>query len=479
MANEEAKSILGKMLSATDLDKLDQGNPDLDRAFKILSAKLPGYNNLWNYYDGNQPLMYTASRMRDLFASLDLATFVENWCSVVIDAANDRINLSSVSVKTEADNKDLEQAWITAEAGLEASDVHEAALVIGESYLIVWPNDEDNESDLDLFYNDPRLVHLFYEPGNPRKKWYGAKWWIGSDNHLRMTLYYPDVIKYYRSTKQAKNVASSKGLVPYSPDGIEGGAEAVNEYGAIPIFHFQTERRKVKGDLVNAIPLQNAINKLVTDMMVAAEYGAFPQRWVISQANIKDLKNAPNELWGVPAGDGMGQHTSVGQFDATELNNYVTAIDHLATTMAIITRTPRHYLFQQGGDPSGEALIAMEAPLNKRCQDHIEKFTPTWKEVVQFVMLIRGKKVKREDIVITFDQPETIQPKTVAEIRNEGKRAGLPLKTLLREEGKDKAWIEQMEADKKEEEAETKSDLAAAILAGLRDSNQPDESETE
>ena len=45
------------------------------------------------------------------------------------------------------------------------------------------------------------------------------------------------------------------------------------------------------------IPLQNAINKLVTDLMVAAEYGAFMQRWIISNADTSSLKNAPNEIW--------------------------------------------------------------------------------------------------------------------------------------------------------------------------------------
>ena len=39
---------------------------DLDRAYQALSGKLPIYNTLWKYYDGDQPLMYTRRRMDDI-----------------------------------------------------------------------------------------------------------------------------------------------------------------------------------------------------------------------------------------------------------------------------------------------------------------------------------------------------------------------------------------------------------------------------
>ena len=470
----DAKVALEKFLGSPDLEKLDKNYPDLDRAFKTLTAKLVGYNNLWDYYDGDQPLMYTARRMSAIFQDLGMATFVENWCAVVIDSANDRINLSGITVKDATADKLIKEVWMDQELDLEASDTHEASLVIGESYIIVWP-DEDEKPE--VFHNDPRLVHLFYKPSNPREKWYGAKWWVDAEQKIRITLYYDDRLEYYRSTKQAKSVSSSKAFRPYNPEEKEGAEAPTHEYGEVPIFHYRPERRKVKGDLVNAIPGQNGINKLVTDMMVAAEYGAFKQRWIVSNADTEALKNAPGEIWGLPAGDGMGQQTSVGEFDATDLTNYIKAIDHLATSLAIISRTPKHYLLQQGGDPSGEALIAMEAPLNKRCQDHIDKFVPVWKEVIQFMLKILNVEVEKKDIEVTFDKPETILPKTEADIRTSGKASGLPLKTMLRDEGKTEAWMDQMEKDKAEEQEANSANLGIALAKAIRDANRPGEVE--
>jgi len=466
----DAKTSITRLLSSTDLDTIDEQRPDLDRAYKVLAGKLSGYGDIWNYYDGDQPLMYTAERMRDLFQDLNMATFVENWCAVVIDAANDRINLSGITTKDTATSKVLEDLWEELEIGLEASDAHEAALVIGESYIIVW---EDADDKVQVFYNDPRLVHLFYEPSNPKKKWYGAKWWVAGDNHVRLTLYYADRIEYYRSDTEAKSVTSSKSFVAYSPDEEEGSESVPHDYDEVPIFHYRLERRKVKGDLVNVIPIQNAINKLVTDLMVAAEFGAFKQRYIVSNADTKALKNAPNEIWEIPTDDGEGGGVQVGEFDATDLSNYIKSIDHLATAVAIISRTPKHYLFQQGGTPSGEALIAMEAPLNKRCADHIDKFVPVWKEVAQFILKILGKEVVKGDISVNFNKPETIQPKTEAEVREKAKAAGIPLVTLLRDEGKDEAWMEQMQKDKEEADEAAKKSLGGALMAGLRTANQP------
>lgn len=461
-------------INTSGLDQLDTERPDLDRAYKTLKAKAPRYTDLWNYYDGDQPLMYTAGKMQALFDDLKLNKFVENWCAVVVDAANDRIHLSSVSIKGEKDDSSLSETWETYEIGLEAADVHEAALVIGESFMLVWP-DNVEENTLDAFYNDPRLVHLFYEPSNPRKKRYGAKWFVDSDNRIRITLYYPDRLEYYISDKESDNVESIESFTPYRPNDVEGEETAENTYGKVPIFHFRTERRIVKGDLVNVIPLQNGINKLLTDMMVAAEYGAFKQRWIISNADTDSLKNSPNEIWSVGAGDGVGQETSIGEFDATPLGNYISAIDHLTNSAAIISRTPKHYLFSQGGTPSGEALIAMESPLNKRCTDHINKFIPVWKEVIEFIMEVQGSEIEKDDIVIRFDKPESIQPKTQAEIRKEGVAVGIPLKTMLRDEGKTDAWFDQMSKDKKEEEKENANSLGAALAEAIKNANQPDE----
>lgn len=431
---------------------------DLERAFKALQAKQENYNQLFAYYDGEQPLTYTATRLKDIFKDLD-AYFAENWCSVVIDSTRDRINLRKVEIRNAAASKAWKEIWERTELGLESDDTHEAALVAGEAYVIVW---KDAEGNVDVYANDPRLCHIFYDAQFPRKKKYAAKWFVDDKEKLELTLYYADRLEYYISSGKAESVTSAASFSPMKK------AKADNPFGQIPVFHFRLAQRKAKSDLKSVIAPQNGINKLLTDMMVTAEFAAFNQRYVISNSEVKGkLKNAPNEVWDLPAGDGIGQQTTVGQFQATDLKNYLDAIDNLATAISSITRTPKHYFFSIGSNLSGEALIAMEAPLNKKAQDRIDRFTPIWKQVVLFMLKVAGFEVKPEEVEIVFDQPETVQPSTEAQTRMANVTAGMPLKTILREEGKSDEFIKQFEKDILEEKT-NKANLASAYLEQAR-----------
>lgn len=429
---------------------------DLELAFNTLNEKLSPYNDLFAYYDGDQPLVYTATRLKDIFKDLN-AYFAENWCSVVVDSAKDRINLRSIQVAGPA-GKAWQEIYERSEIGLEADEIHEAAMVTGEGYFIAWP---DEAGRMEGYANDPRLVHLFYDSQYPRKKRFGAKWWKDDDGYRRMTLYYADRLEYYQSTVKDENVQSWQQFKSMS-------APAANQYGAVPVFHYRVAQRRAKSDLKNVIPVQNGVNKLLTDMMVVAEYAAFPQRYIISNVDTQGkLKNAPNQVWDLPAGDGIGQQTMAGQFPAADLKNYLDAIDNLATAISSITRTPKHYFFSVGSNLSGEALIAMESPLNKKAQDRIDRFAPVWKQVTQFMLQAAGQPVDTEQIEVNYDRPETVQPRTTAETRQMSVMAGMPLTSVLRDEGKSEAYIKQVLKDIAEAERK-KADLASAYLEQAR-----------
>ena len=421
---------------------------DLERAFNTLSAKTAAYNTLWQYADGDHPLTYTNERLREIFRSLD-AKFTANWCSVVLGACLERIELDGWQVTDDATAQEtLRTLWEEHDLGAQADEVHEAALVCGEAYVIVWP---DADEQAQVYYNDPRMAHVFYDSESPSIKTFGAKWWDDMEGRRRLTLYYSDRLEYYVSRGKAENAGSAAAFEsdPETPT-------ASNPFGEIPVFHFRTSIRMNKSDLKDVIPLQNGINKLLADMMVAAEFGAFKQRYIISNADTPGkLKNAPNEIWDLPAGDGVGQQTQVGEFSATDLRNYLDAIDRLALAVAIITRTPKHYFLGQGGDPSGEALIAMEAPLNKKAAKRIRRFTTTWRQVGAFMLRVSGQVVAKTAITPLFAEPATVQPLTQAEIRTAEVGAGIPLTTALRREGWSQEELDAMAADKEEEQTGT------------------------
>jgi hypothetical protein len=447
---------------------------DLELAVATLLYKTPRYTTFWNYYSGRQPLVYASEGLSDLFVDLR-SRFTQNWCAVVVDSVSDRIQLQRILVADDdTASNNLAALLEASEVVLESEDVHLAALVTGESFVIAWPDEESGQPE--AYYNDSRNVHLFYEADQPRRKRFAAKWWIGDDGHRYATLYYPDRLEYYRSISMvradqtaplmfANEVSNAKSFDLLDSE--------FNPYNAIPVFHFKRERRVISSELANVIEPQNAINKLLSDMMIAAEYGAFPQRYIISQASPGKFKNAPNLIWDIPGSDGEGQPTAVGQFASTELSNYLEAIDKWTTAIAIISRTPKHYFFGQGGDPSGEALIAMEAPLNHKAQKYITRWTATWSELAQFMMQVAGMGLIEDDAIIpVFDEPETVQPYTQALIRKESVAAGIPLMWQMAQEGYTEQELDDLEAARQDEQGAQQQSIATALTNAQRNFDQ-------
>ena len=432
----------------------ERPSTDLGRAWAALKGKQRLYDTLWGYYDGNQPMVYSTERLKQFFRALNVR-FIENWCSAVVNASTDRINLTGFEVsQDDASTKRLAEMFTLSNLGLDSDDAHLGALVCGEAFIIAWKDDQDG---IQAYYNDPRLVHAQYHADNPRRMIWAAKRWVADDGTYRLTLYYPERLEYYATRQQARDVTEAAAFAPMEPPG------APNPFGRIPVFHLRRSLRSIRSELADVIPLQDAINKLFSDMMVAAEFGAFRQRYIIANAEFDQLKNAPNEIWQIPAGDGMGQASQVGEFAQTDLGIYLNAMDRLATAIAVITRTPKHYLLAQGGDPSGEALITMEAPLVRKVHRYLERFAATWRQVAAFMLQLDGKTTPPERITPVFDPVATVQPLTGAQVAIFRGQVGVSQAQSQREMGYSEAQIEQMKKEKAEERATLGDQLLGAF----------------
>jgi len=427
---------------------------DLERAFNALRAKQPIYDRYWAYYDGNAPTIYSTKKLREIFGKSIDSVWRENWCAPVVNAAYERINLARFDVEGEKElTKSLNDLWVQTEMNLDSDTVHLASLVCGEGYVICGFAEDGS---VEAYYNDPRDCWISYNKRSPKLKEFAAKWWVGDDKLRYMTLYYPDRFEHYRSRTEARNM--SKG----GPEAWDLLETETNPEGVIPVFQVRKDRRAIKSDLLDAIDIQNAINKLLADMMISSEFASSKQRYILSNAEGLTSFRSSDAVWIIPAGDKETEPTQIGEFAAAELQQFLDAIERFQRDLAVITRTPKHYIAGQNGDPSGEALIAMEAPLVKKCLDYIDRFTPEWAKIAAFMMRLAGTDVSPDAITPVFDPVETVQPRTRAEVSEIRTRAGVPLKTVLRrEEGWSDSELQQLDKDKAEED-KSAADMFAA-----------------
>ena len=431
---------------------------ELQIAVTHLTAKKPRYDMLWQYRDGQQPLIYSSAKLKEIFHGLD-ANFTENWCAVVVDSVLDRLQLRDLSVPDD-DAATAALRSLREQSGLidDEDAIHESLCVVGEAFVLAWA---DDATGVQAFHNDARLCHAEYDAANPRRLRFAAKWWDES-GVVRLNLYYPDRIEYYATNREFKDgeTPTDRAFEPWGDDPL-----AENPFGAIPLFHFRSSQRRAVSQLDNVLPIQDMINKLIADLMVSAEFSAAKIRWVISQMGLPpgSLQISPNVIWDLPAADKDSQPTQVGEFSATDLMNYLNPINKLAADIGIISRTPRHYFYAQGGDPSGEALIAMEAPLNRKVVRLQTAFSPTWRDLGAFLLLLAGELVPSQRIWVNYEPPQTVQPMTDAMIIKTLVEAGQPLATVLRDRGWTDADLQEMADDERAAQV-NRASYADAVL---------------
>jgi hypothetical protein len=422
---------------------------DLGRAFAQLHTKRKPYDTQFAYYDGDQPIVYATDQLNAYFQQLT-ARFVENWCAPVIDAVLERLTLKGFDTgkANPAAKAALDTLMQAGGLEMEAYDAHHAALVAGEASIIVWPSDVDGEAP-DVYHNDPRLVAVFYDPARPKLVAYAAKWWLNESNgHTYLTLYYADRVEHYW-TRTEDEPRGELDFVPVPPE--EGAAVEPHDYGRVPVFHFRRNRRRITGELQGkVISLQDMVNKLLADMMVSSEFAAFRQRWAVSAADLSKLQASAGALWRIPPGEEGQEATQVGEFNATDLQNFILARTALAESIAIISHTPKHYM-TGASQPSGEALLAMEAPLVKKVQHYTELFGATWRDLACFYCKLQGIDLRPQDVTPVWEQLEAAQPAMSADSRLKNTQAGMPLKTVLRDEGWGPDELAQLEIDQKDQ----------------------------
>lgn len=352
--------------------------------------------------------------------------------------------------------------------------IYTNALVKGRSFVIVWPS-ADDEKIAKIFFNDAALIRVWYDENGEIEA--AAKQWQRVDGKVRRNLYFPDRIEKWMLdafsnspdvTVAAKPKVGQSGMaktldwVRFNDEGDESWP-IVNKYDRVPVFPFINKPHtslEGQSEIKNTIPQQDAINKQLGDMLVASEYGAFKQKIIASKGRPTDgWKHGPNQLWSTTDTDAKW-----GDFDATELENFLKAIEMWVQHVAGTSRTPQHFFFVTGQPPSGEALKTAEAGLVAKTNKKTMYFGNTWEDAIRFAIEIEmGSDVFPDELRITatWDDTETRIESDFWDIQTKKKGLGVPNRQLLKEGGYSEEEIAEFEAV---DELQTEKDIGNALL---------------
>lgn len=400
-----------------------------------ITSRAAEYREADAYYAGNVKEAWTTAFMARRFGRTD--SYKINFANVVVDAVNNRLDIDAVLATSDTGQSALNTIMEQNEMALETNEIHKRALVYGECYVIVWPDEEGN---VEISYNSPLTTKVFYSNENQRKKEYAAKMWtevspLGRKS-TRMNLYFDDRIEKYTVNGEVTSANNNEWTLFETVE---------NPYGEVPVFHFRTHRPHGTPEHFKAYGAQDMINKLVRTHMDTIDYQGAPQRYALTGAmadaeadafddddtdreNMDALKNGPGELWYLK---GVNQ---VGQFSPADHKVFTEPLMVYTRAMAASTDTPVHYFDRGNSNPSGEALRTAEAPLVKKINDRQVSFGSTWRDVYRFALMIEGVV---EDVQIKWTPVESLDSMDSWEVAGKKKLVGVAPEQIFLEMGYD------------------------------------------
>ena len=246
-----------------------------------------------DYNEGRHDSRYITQEFREAFGRL-FSGYAENFCPLISEAVNERLGVNGFRLgKDLKADEDANRIWQDNGLDAEAQLCHVEALVKSESAVIVSPfRSEWPKPDAPLItVEDPLQVIVALDPSDRRKRTAALKSWVDDEGFLNATLYLPNFVFKWRS-KQKRSEFELKDTAQYLKVQWERRQGEVDEewplrnplqlVPVVPFVNRPSLNRRGRSEIEEVMPIQDAVNQAVRNMLLIAETAGFPQRYGIN-----------------------------------------------------------------------------------------------------------------------------------------------------------------------------------------------------
>ncbi|MEZ5421840.1 MAG: phage portal protein [Pyrinomonadaceae bacterium] len=426
-------------------------SPQIAEALKNFKDNRDRYKRATDYFNGEHDLSYATEKFKTAFGTL-FRTFALNLCPAVCDAVTDKLIVTGFKVEKGDASEVPEQAWRIWQAnrmGTRAGEIHKEAVKVGDAYAIVWPDPVTGK--LTIYPNRAETCTVKYDDETPNTILWAAKYWKITGKKYRLNIYYPDRVERFVTAKENELLPDADAFVEF--DGDKAGPVIANPYGTVPVFHFANKsgmRSFGQSEFEQSIPLQDALNKSVLDMLVAMEFAAFRQRWATGIEMEYDDQGNPKapfaagveKLW-------VSENSEVkfGDFEAANLEQFLSVKDGFRTDISCQTGTPLHYFMLTGAafPQSGISIEKLESRFLAKVRDKMESFGQVWEDLMAFALRVEnaGDNIQ---LFTEWQDPAPISETEKLDALIQKQTLGVPDERLWMEAGYGEADITEMKA---------------------------------
>jgi hypothetical protein len=263
------------------------------------------------------------------------------------------------------------------------------ALLYGVGFVLVWSKDGKPIASVE----SPRQCAVLRDPAD-RSVVAGVKRYR-TKTETHAWVYMPDRIEHHLAKTPAAATA-----------GFNLVETLDNPLGVVPLVPIDNGDSEIR-DLLS---LCDALNKVLSDMMVASEAAGKPRRWI---SGLELVERPRLDADGNPVLDGDGKpvidlaspiddvnttqtmiaespDTKFGQLPASDLSGFKEGVQVLVSQISAVTSLPAHYLspLTAAQVPSADGLRAAEASLTARAESKQLAFGRAWEMVGRLLLAV-------------------------------------------------------------------------------------------
>lgn len=439
-----------------------------------------GYALYRDYYDGEQGTMLT-ERQRRFLQVRNGQEFNVNYCEIPVDVLAERLNVVGFDAGDQA--QAIWEWWQKGRMDAVQDDTHRAAIRDGDAYVIVGWDDEAGRPE---FHFEPAFdgtegVEIHYADERRKPSFASKRWRVsqgpGAGNVRRLNLYYPDRIEKYVS-----NQATFEGAwQPYhDEDDSEWPLPWVAKDGSplgLPVVHFANAAGGYnygRSELKKIIPIQNALNKAIIDLIAAADTTAFRILYMLGD-DPGDLEITPGS-WVYSNRPPSGENgVAIGAIDGQDLTPLIRLKDSFAVEIARVSRTPLSYFQVSGERPAEGTLKQEESGLVAKAKNRVVTFGNAWEDAMTLARRLwntfgPGPEMSEEQVVeARWADIQTRNDKEFLEgLALKREKLGITREQAWREMNYDEDTIDTMTAETEANMASVVAHVAGAVNSGAQ-----------
>jgi Phage portal protein, SPP1 Gp6-like len=293
-----------------------------------------------------------------------------NLSGLIIEAAAERMAVQGFRFGDDPNDDDEAWAiWQGSDFDGESELLITESLTVGRSFVLVEPPGP-GEKRPRLYGEDADQMILAYAAGRRTDRMAGWKEWVDEwTGQTFGTLYLPDRIIKLQSSRPLNSYDIS--LPMYWTFRDERMESEPNPLGEVPVWEIPNRPRmqpgEVRSEIFDVIVDQDACNHIALNALIAAEYGAFRQKWMTGLSIPRDpVTGAAIEPFDVAVNRMLiseNEEARFGDFNPTALGPYIELYESRVKHMAAVSRTPVAMLLGGMVNVSAEALALSVAGL--------------------------------------------------------------------------------------------------------------------